>query len=83
MNSLLLILFLGASVALAELPFEHPALVEFLEDEGDEIMGEFADEENDALRPHQPSGRPKRRFPRPSPPAFVVSSCLVSSVDVH
>ena len=78
MNSLLLILFLGASVALAELPFEHPALAEFLEDEGDEIMGEFADEENDALRPHRPS-----RFPRPSPPAFVVSSCLVSSVDVH
>lgn len=82
MNSLLLILFLGASVALAELPFEHPALAEFLEDEVDEIMGEFADEENDALRPHRPSGRPSR-FPRPSPPAFVVSSCLVSSVDVH
>ena len=61
MNSLLLFLFLGASVALAELPFDHPALVEFLNEEGEELFGaELADEENDPRRP------------RPSPPPFVV-----------
>ena len=48
LNSLLLFLFLGASVALAGLPFEHPDFVEFLNEEGhEEILGELADEEND------------------------------------
>ncbi|KAL9956708.1 hypothetical protein ACROYT_G038229 [Oculina patagonica] len=62
MNSLLLFLFLGASVALAELPFEHPDFVEFLNEEDHEgILGELADEENDPHR-HRPSG---------TPPAFV------------
>lgn len=69
MNSLLLFLFLGASVALAELPFEHSDLVEFLNEEGhEELLGELDDEEND---PHhdRPSGSP-----------FVVSSvCFTSS----
>ena len=50
MNSLILFLFLGAAVALAEVPFEHPAFAEFINDEGEEIMEEFADEENDAFR---------------------------------
>ena len=48
LNSLLLFLFLGASVAFAELPFEHPDFVEFFSEEGhEEILGELADEEND------------------------------------
>ena len=48
MNSLLLFLLLGASVTLAELPFDHPALVGFLNEEGEELFGaELADEEND------------------------------------
>ena len=65
MNSLLLFLFLGASVALAELPFEHPDFVEFLNEEGhEELLGELDDEENDPHR-YRPSG---------SPPPFVVSS---------
>ena len=58
MNSLLLFLFLGASVALAELPFEHPDFEEFLNEEGHkEILGELADEENDPHH-HRPSGSP-------------------------
>ena len=61
MNTLLLFLFLGASVALAELPLDHPVLVEFLNEEGEELFeAELADEENDPRRP------------RPSPPPFVV-----------
>ena len=68
MNSLILFLFLGASVALAELPFDHPDFVEFLHEEGHEdILGDLADEENDPLR--RPSG---------TPPAFVVSSVCLS-----
>ena len=53
MNSLLLFLFLGASVALAELPFDDPALEEILNEEGEEFLGELqlADEENDPLPP--------------------------------
>ena len=55
MNSLLLFLFLGASVALAELPFDDPALAEeiFKNEEGEEFLGELqlADEENDPLPP--------------------------------
>ena len=44
MNSLLLFLFLGASVALAEFPFDE---------EGEEFLGELqlAEEENDPLPP--------------------------------
>ncbi|XP_078346694.1 uncharacterized protein LOC144631977 isoform X2 [Oculina patagonica] len=58
MNSLLLFLFLGASVALAELPFEHPDFVEFLsEEDHEDIFGELADEEND---PHRPRPRPPK-----------------------
>ena len=63
-NSLLLFLFLGASVALAELPFDHPDFVQFLNEEGHEdILGELSDEENDPHH-HRPSG---------TPPAFAVS----------
>ena len=63
MNSLLLFLFLGASVALAELPFDDPALVEILNEEGEKILGELklADEEND------------RDYHRPTRPPPVVS----------
>ena len=67
MNSLLLILLLGASVALAELPFDHP---EFLNEEREEFLGEPADEENDSHRP-RPSGTPV-----PIMVNFFVSHCF-------
>ena len=55
MKTLLLVLFFGASVALAELPFEDPALDELLDEEGEEIAGELELEvENDPLK--KPSG---------------------------
>ena len=46
MNSLLLILFLGTSLVLAEVAFAYPALDEILNDEENEIMDVFADEVN-------------------------------------
>ena len=56
MNTLLLVLFFGGSVALAELPFEDAAIDELLDEEGGEITGELELEvENDPLKP---SGRP-------------------------
>ena len=74
MNSLLLFLFLGASVALAELPFEHPDFVEFLNEEGHEdLLGELDDEENDPHH-HRPSG---------SPPPFVVSSVCFTFISPY
>ncbi|KAJ7372764.1 hypothetical protein OS493_018042 [Desmophyllum pertusum] len=54
MNCLLLFLFLGASVALAELPFDDPDLKEFLNEDHEELI---ADEENDPrFRPTFPPG---------------------------
>ena len=46
MNSLFLILLLGASVALAEvyLPFDHPAIKQVLQDDGGEGDAEFPGE---------------------------------------
>ena len=68
MKSLLLFLLLGASVTLAELPFDHPALDGFLNEEGEELFGaELADEENDPDE-DQPN--------RPTPPGFVVNFFL-------
>ena len=46
MNSLLLILFLGTSLVLVEVAFASPALDKISDDEGNEIMDEFADEVN-------------------------------------
>ena len=46
MNFLLLILFLGTSLVLAEVAFESTALDEILDDEETEIMDVLADEEN-------------------------------------
>ena len=46
MNSLLLILFLGTSLVLAEVAFASPALDEISDDEENEIMDVFADEGN-------------------------------------
>ncbi|XP_022808800.1 uncharacterized protein LOC111345786 [Stylophora pistillata] len=56
MNTLLLVLFFGGSVALAELPFEDSAIDKLLDVEGEEITGDLDLEvENDPLKP---SGRP-------------------------
>ena len=46
MNSLLLILFLGTLLVLAEVAFASPALDEISDDEENEIMDVFADEVN-------------------------------------
>nr|XP_058970401.1 uncharacterized protein LOC131796810 [Pocillopora verrucosa] len=51
MNTFLLVLFFGASVALAESPFGLSALDELSDEGSEEIIGEFADVEND---PHNP-----------------------------
>ena len=73
MNSLLLFLFLGASVALAELPFEHPDFVEFLNEEShEEILGELNDEENDPHHDHH-----HHHHPSGTPPVLVVSLVCV------
>ena len=58
MNTLLLVLFFGASVALAELPFENPALAELSDEEGEETTGELKEVENDPFFSEQPSGPP-------------------------
>ena len=61
MNSLLVLLFLGAVVAttLAEEPFEDEAVSELLDEEDDKNIAELADEENDPHHHPRPSGRPK------------------------
>ena len=46
MNSLLLILFLGTSLVLAEVAFASPAFDKILDDKENEIMDVFADEVN-------------------------------------
>ena len=51
MKTLLLVLFFGASVALARSPFEHSALDEFSDEERENLLGELADEENDPKFP--------------------------------
>ena len=51
MNTFLLVLFFGASVALAESPFGLSALDELSDEGSEEITGELADVEND---PHNP-----------------------------
>ncbi|RMX45656.1 hypothetical protein pdam_00020735 [Pocillopora damicornis] len=65
MNALLLVLFFGASVALAESPFGHPALDELSDEGSEEIIGEFADVEND---PHNP-------FPKKIKCALALKRC--------
>ncbi|PFX13655.1 uncharacterized protein LOC111345787 [Stylophora pistillata] len=51
MKTLPLVLFFGASVALARSPFEHSALDEFSDEERENLLGELADEENDPKFP--------------------------------
>ena len=77
MNTLLLFLFLGASVALAELPLDHETLVEFLNKEDEELVGEeMADEENEEgeelFGEEMADEENDPRRPRPSPPPYVV-----------
>ena len=70
-NTLLLVLFFGASVALAELPFENPALDELSDEDREEITEELEEVENDPFFLEPPSGPPS-----PSPPPEVKFSLL-------
>lgn len=47
MNIFLLVLFFGVFVVLVELFFENLVFVEFLDEEGEEIIGELKEVEND------------------------------------
>ena len=63
-NTLLLVLYFGASVASAELPFENPALDELSDEDREEITEELEEVENDPFFLEPPSG----------PPAFTLTS---------
>ena len=70
-NTLLLVLYFGASVASAELPFENPALDKLSDEDREEITEELEEVENDPFFLEPPSGPPS-----PSPPPEVKFSLL-------
>ena len=84
MNSLLLFLFLGASVTFAELPFDDPALVEILNEEGEEILGELqlADEENDPDY-YRPTRHPTHHRPTRPPPVVSLFSRNNQQINIY
>ena len=73
MNTLLLVLFFGASVALAKSPFEHSTLDKFSDEERERLLRELADEEND------PQYKPTVGFPFEVNPEHILgrsNSCI-------